>query len=107
VSFCSHLPTPTSSVLCANLLFSCVSITTKPSIHLFAAYFELQVGYMTNLADNLSDRINYLPTSIYLTQTFFNKTSGHPVLDKTVIITCILLAAVLTLVLLTWFLNGK
>nr|CAB3264960.1 plexin-B1 [Phallusia mammillata] len=47
------------------------------------AYYELQVGYMTNLTDNLSDRITYLPTTSYFTQTLFNKTTGHPVQDRT------------------------
>ncbi|XP_076807001.1 plexin-B2-like isoform X1 [Clavelina lepadiformis] len=46
------------------------------------AYFELQVGYMENLSENVSHRITYLPPSKYFMQTFFNLQVGHPVLNK-------------------------
>ncbi|XP_078491167.1 plexin-A2 [Ciona intestinalis] len=46
------------------------------------AYFELQAGYMTNLNENLSHRIIYLPPWEYITQVLFNQRSGHPVLDE-------------------------
>ena len=48
------------------------------------AYFELQVGYMENLADNITHRIIYLSPELYFTQTLFNLSRGHPILDKQV-----------------------
>ena len=50
----------------------------------FSAYYELQLGYMENLADNITHRIIYLPPKYYFTQTFFNLLRGHPTLDKAV-----------------------